>query len=43
VFASKDNKVGIAVGVTDSLTEKFDAVQFVKVGIRNYWRSRWGW
>ena len=25
-------KVGIAVGVTDGLTEKFDAVKFVKVG-----------
>ena len=32
VFASKDNKVGIAVGVTEKLTNKFDAVQFVKVG-----------
>jgi len=32
VFASKDDKVGIAVGVTDKLTKKFDAVQFVKVG-----------
>ena len=32
VFASKDDKVGIAVGVTDNLTEKFDAVKFVKVG-----------
>ena len=32
VFASKDDKVGIAVGVTDGLTEKFDAVKFVKVG-----------
>ncbi|MDC0510097.1 DHHA1 domain-containing protein, partial [Candidatus Pelagibacter sp.] len=32
VFASKDDKVGIAVGVTDSLTENFDAVKFVKVG-----------
>ena len=32
VFASKDDKVGIAVGVTDKLTDKFDAVQFVKVG-----------
>ncbi|MDB3894366.1 alanine--tRNA ligase-related protein, partial [Candidatus Pelagibacter sp.] len=32
VFASKDDKVGIAVGVTDSLIEKFDAVKFVKVG-----------
>ena len=26
VFASKDDKVGIAVGVTDGLTNKFDAV-----------------
>ncbi|MDC0943892.1 alanine--tRNA ligase [Candidatus Pelagibacter sp.] len=32
VFASKDDKVGIAVGVTDGLIEKFDAVKFVKVG-----------
>ena len=32
VFASKDDKVGIAVGVSDTLTNKFDAVQFVKVG-----------
>ncbi len=32
VFASKDGKVGLAVGVTDNLTSKFDAVQFVKVG-----------
>ena len=32
VFASKDDKVGIAVGITDKLTDKFDAVQFVKVG-----------
>ena len=32
VFASKDGKVGIAVGVTDKLTNKFDAVQFVKMG-----------
>jgi len=32
VFASKDDKVGIAVGVSDSLTDKFDAVKFVKTG-----------
>ena len=32
VFASKDDKVGIAVGVTEKLTEKFDAVQLVKAG-----------
>ena len=32
VFASKDDKVGIAVGVTDDLTNKYDAVKFVKVG-----------
>jgi alanyl-tRNA synthetase len=31
VFASKDNKVGVAVGVTNKLTEKYDAVKFVKV------------
>ena len=32
MFASKEDKVGIAVGVTEKLTNKFDAVQFVKVG-----------
>ncbi len=32
VFANKDDKVGLAVGVTDNLTSKFDAVQFVKIG-----------
>ncbi len=32
VFASKDDKVGIAVGVTESLTGKYDAVEFVKIG-----------
>ena len=32
VFAVKDNKVGLAVGVTDTLTTKYDAVKFVQVG-----------
>jgi alanyl-tRNA synthetase len=32
VFASKDEKVGIAVGVTEKLTEKYNAVNFVKTG-----------
>jgi alanyl-tRNA synthetase len=32
VFASKDDKVGIAVGVTEQLTEKYNAVNFVKAG-----------
>ena len=32
MFATKDDKVGIAVGITENLTNKFDAVQFVKVG-----------
>ena len=31
VFASKDDKVGVAAGVTNKLTEKYDAVKFVKV------------
>ena len=31
VFASKDDKVGVAVGITDKLTNKFDAVKFVKL------------
>ena len=30
VFAVKDGKVGVAVGVTESLTSKYDAVAFVK-------------
>ena len=32
VFASKDDKVGLAVGVTEKLTEKYDAVKFAKLG-----------
>ena len=32
VFANKDDKVGVAVGVTDNLTSQFDAVKFVKLG-----------
>ena len=32
VFASKDDKIGIAVGVTDKIVSKFDAVQFAKIG-----------
>ena len=31
VFASKDDKVGVAVGITNKLTQKFDAVKFVKL------------
>ena len=32
VFASKDEKVGLAVGVTTKLTSKYDAVKFAKLG-----------
>ena len=32
VFAVKDGKIGLAVGVTDKLTNKYDAVKFVKIG-----------
>ncbi len=32
VFANKDDKVGLAVGITESLTTKYDAVKFVKIG-----------
>ena len=32
VFASKDGKIGLAVGVTNKLTIKYDAVKFVKTG-----------
>jgi alanyl-tRNA synthetase len=31
VFTSKDEKVGVAIGITNKLTEKFDAVKFVKL------------
>ena len=32
VFASKEGKIGLAVGVTNKLTEKYDAVKFAKAG-----------
>jgi len=32
IFAIKDDKIGLAVGVTDKLTKKYDAVKFAKVG-----------
>ena len=32
MFASKDDKVGIAVGITESLTSNYNAVEFVKIG-----------
>ena len=32
IFASKDDKVGLAVGITDKLKSKYDAVKFVKYG-----------
>jgi alanyl-tRNA synthetase len=32
VFASKDGKVGVAVGITKKLTNKYDAVKFAKLG-----------
>mgnify|MGYP000206054351 FL=1 len=32
IYAIKDDKIGLAVGVTDSLTEKYDAIKFVKSG-----------
>ena len=32
VFATKDEKVGLGVGITEKLTENFDAVKFAKVG-----------
>jgi len=31
VFASQDDKVGVAVGITKKLTEKYDAVHFAKL------------
>ena len=32
VFANKDGKIGLAVGVTNKLKEKYDAVKFAKAG-----------
>ena len=32
VSAHKDNKVGLAVGITEDLTTKYDAVKLAKVG-----------
>ncbi len=32
IFASKDDKIGLAIGVTNKLTNKYDAVKLVKVG-----------
>ena len=32
VFASKEGKIGLAVGVTHNLTSTYDAVKFVKIG-----------
>ena len=32
VFASLDEKVGLAVGITDELIDKYDAVTFAKTG-----------
>ena len=32
VFASSDDKVGLAVGITEKLISKYDAVKFAKIG-----------
>ena len=32
VFASSEDKVGLAVGITDELIDKYDAVKFAKLG-----------
>ena len=32
IYAIKDDKIGLAVGVTDTLTKKYDAIKFVKSG-----------
>jgi len=32
VFAIKDEKIGLAVGITEKLISKYDAVKFVKIG-----------
>ena len=43
IFASKDDKVGLAVGITDKLKSKYDAVKFVKNGSEIIGgKRRWG-
>ena len=32
IYAIKDDKIGLAVGVTDTLTKQYDAIKFVKSG-----------
>ena len=32
IFAMKDEKVGLAIGVTENLSKKYDAVKLVKIG-----------
>ena len=32
VFAANDDKVGLAVGITEKLVDKYDAVKFAKLG-----------
>ena len=32
VFAIKDEKIGLAIGVTENLTKKYDAVKLAKIG-----------
>ena len=32
VFASSEDKVGLGVGVTEKLVDKYDAVKFAKLG-----------
>jgi alanyl-tRNA synthetase len=32
IFANKDSKIGLAVGVTNGLIKKYNAVNFVKKG-----------
>ena len=38
---NKDDKVGVAVGITDKLTNKFDAVKFVKLSFEIEEMSLW--
>ena len=32
VFASSEDKVGLAVGITENLINQYDAVKFAKIG-----------
>ena len=42
-FSNFEEKVGVAVGVTSKLIEKYDAVTFVKEAAEDFRWKRWWW